>query len=614
MALTNEEKEQKALKKAEQREENKRKEVEQKELEKKREIVYKEMMKYEKLHKKEPKVAPKDSYISLQHINKIYSNRVQAVFDFSLEIKKHDFIVFVGPSGCGKSTTLRMIAGLEDITSGDLYIDGVYANDLEPKDRDISMVFQSYALYPHMTVYNNLAFGLKMRHVPRDEIDARVHRAAKILEIEQYLDRKPRALSGGQCQRVALGRAIVRNSKVFLMDEPLSNLDAKLRVQMRSEIVKLHEELGSTTIYVTHDQTEAMTMATKIVVLKDGYVQQIGTPKEIYNNPSNVFVATFIGSPAMNILPCSYKDGNIKLDNGYSIKLSEDKINKIDEFYKHEIELYKEKNKDIDKQIEDKKESLYLENSEIKKATYKLNDDRKELEDIYGKLDKQKTESLLNEVINKLNEENDYINTLNEHISNSKSFFEKREIKKELKLRLKRVEFYNSKINEFKQDLSNLDDCEYMSSIQERIVTLNDDIKEQESKLNELKNYDPFDNRPTVLDEFNDAKAKNNEKIKHIEEVLLTKSEEVLFGIRPEDIGQKGFNNNIVNESEYFENDVLIAELLGNEYYVHTMIGDNKLVAKVNANQDVKHGDKISLSFDLDKIHLFDKETKKLIW
>lgn len=611
MALT---KDEKALRKAELKEEAKRKEAEEKVLEKKREEVYKEMMKYEKAHKKEAKVAPKDSYISLQHINKIYSNRVQAVFDFSLEIKKHDFIVFVGPSGCGKSTTLRMIAGLEDITSGDLYIDGVYANELEPKDRDISMVFQSYALYPHMTVYNNLAFGLKMRHVPKDEIDARVHRAAKILEIEQYLDRKPRALSGGQCQRVALGRAIVRNSKVFLMDEPLSNLDAKLRVQMRSEIVKLHEELGSTTIYVTHDQTEAMTMATKIVVLKDGYIQQIGTPKEIYNNPSNVFVATFIGSPAMNILPCEYKDDSINLANGYSIKLSKDKANKIEEFYAHEIQLCNENNAKIDEEINKKRESLFLENKEIKNLTYALEDYKKELKEIYSKLDKEKTISLLAEVNKKLDGETLSIDDLNKQISESQSFFEKREFKKELKLRLKKVEFYKNKINEFNTDLTNLDNVEYMSSINERISVLNSQISETETKLESLKIYNPFENKEDILNEFEDRKNKNKERIEHINSIIMNKKEEVLFGIRPEDIGQFGFKNNIVNETEYFENDVLIAELLGNEYYVHTLIGEKELIAKVNANQDIKHGDLIKLSFDLDKIHLFDKETKKLIW
>lgn len=253
--------------------------------------------------------------LSLKHIDKVYDNNVQAVFDFNLDIKDKEFIVFVGPSGCGKSTTLRMIAGLEDITAGELSIDGKVVNEVEPKDRDIAMVFQSYALYPHMSVYDNMAFGLKLRKVSKAEIDQRVREAAKILEIEEYLDRKPKALSGGQRQRVALGRAIVRNAKVFLMDEPLSNLDAKLRVQMRSEIIKLHERIGATTIYVTHDQTEAMTMASRIVVMKGGYIQQIGTPKEIYNNPANMFVAGFIGSPATNFLEGRYENKGFILNN-----------------------------------------------------------------------------------------------------------------------------------------------------------------------------------------------------------------------------------------------------------------------------------------------------------
>ena len=251
--------------------------------------------------------------LSLKNVNKIYDNNVQAVFDFNLEIADKEFIVFVGPSGCGKSTTLRMIAGLEDITAGTIEIDGRVVNDVLPKDRDIAMVFQSYALYPHMTVFDNMAFGLKLRKMDKAEIRKRVEDAAKILEIEEYLDRKPAALSGGQRQRVALGRAIVRNAKVFLMDEPLSNLDAKLRVAMRSEIIKLHESLDSTTIYVTHDQTEAMTMASRIVVMKDGYIQQVGSPKEIYNNPVNMFVANFIGAPAMNFIKGRIEGGKIVL-------------------------------------------------------------------------------------------------------------------------------------------------------------------------------------------------------------------------------------------------------------------------------------------------------------
>ena len=240
--------------------------------------------------------------LSLQHINKTYPNGFQAVKDFNLEIEDKEFIIFVGPSGCGKSTTLRMIAGLEEISGGTLKIGDKVMNDVEPKDRDIAMVFQNYALYPHMTVYDNMAFGLKLRKVPKDQIDKAVREAARILELEKLLDRKPKALSGGQRQRVAMGRAIVRNPKVFLMDEPLSNLDAKLRVQMRIEISKIHQRLGATIIYVTHDQTEAMTLGTRIVVMKDGVVQQVDTPQHLYEQPGNLFVAGFMGSPQMNFL------------------------------------------------------------------------------------------------------------------------------------------------------------------------------------------------------------------------------------------------------------------------------------------------------------------------
>ena len=240
--------------------------------------------------------------VTLRHVYKVYEGSVRAVNDFDLAIKDKEFVVFVGPSGCGKSTTLRMIAGLEDITAGQLYIDGELMNEVEPKNRDIAMVFQSYALYPHMTVYDNMAFGLKLRHTPKEEIDKRVKEAAEILEISELLSRKPKALSGGQRQRVALGRTIVRQPKVFLLDEPLSNLDAKLRVSMRSEITKLHEKLGTTFIYVTHDQTEAMTMGNRIVVMKNGFIQQADTPITLFEDPCNLFVATFLGSPQMNIV------------------------------------------------------------------------------------------------------------------------------------------------------------------------------------------------------------------------------------------------------------------------------------------------------------------------
>jgi len=240
--------------------------------------------------------------VQLNNIDKIYPGGVEAVKNATITIEDKEFVVLVGPSGCGKTTTLRMIAGLEDITKGEISIDGKIVNEIPPKDRDIAMVFQNYALYPHMTVYENMAFGLKIRKMPKAEIDQRVNEAAKILEIEDLLKRKPKALSGGQRQRVAVGRAIVRHPKVFLFDEPLSNLDAKLRVQMRAEISALHNRLKSTMIYVTHDQVEAMTMGDRIVVMKDGLVQQIGSPLYLYNNPANLFVAGFIGSPPMNFL------------------------------------------------------------------------------------------------------------------------------------------------------------------------------------------------------------------------------------------------------------------------------------------------------------------------
>ena len=253
------------------------------------------------------------AYLTLKDINKIYPNGFHAVHDFNLEIERGEFIVFVGPSGCGKSTTLRMIAGLEDISKGDFLIDGVRANEKGPRERQIAMVFQSYALYPHMSVYDNLAFGLTLQGVDEDVIEERVLHTAKILGLTDYLDRKPRALSGGQRQRVAVGRAIIRKVGIFLMDEPLSNLDAKQRVTMRSEITQIHRETKATTIYVTHDQTEAMTMADRIVVMKDGYIQQVGSPYELYFNPVNLFVAGFIGEPPMNFITAKLEGGAVTI-------------------------------------------------------------------------------------------------------------------------------------------------------------------------------------------------------------------------------------------------------------------------------------------------------------
>ncbi len=596
------------------KEKEKQKEKEEAILSKERDKLYKEVTEYEKKHKKEPKIAPSDCYVALEHINKIYSNRVQAVYDFNLRIKKNEFIVFVGPSGCGKSTTLRMIAGLEDITSGDLFIDGVYANDLEPKDRNISMVFQSYALYPHMTVYNNMAFGLKMRHVPRDEIDDRVHRAAKILQIEEYLDRKPRALSGGQCQRVALGRAIVRNSKIFLMDEPLSNLDAKLRVQMRSEIVKLHEELGATTVYVTHDQTEAMTMASRIVVLKGGYIQQVGTPKEIYNKPSNIFVATFIGSPAMNIIKAKLSGNTITLQSGFEIEINNERLEALTSYYLNEIESLK---CEINKVEEDKNKAIekaLLKNKDFKELDTKINDNMKEINSLKDEIDTNKFVNKIKELeVVKQNKENDLKNATND-LNNEKSFFLKWSFKKEIKGLNKDIEGLNYDIHNLRSNLDKSNDEAFNKDINERIKTLeNENLELGEriiSKKDELL-------RTLDMNEFSsfDEKVKNlNDTITRYEVLSKKPDGDYLLGIRPEDIAQSNVNNNFVESSKTFKLKVDVAELLGNEYYVHTKVLDETLLAKVNAITDIRHNDEIELMLDISKIHLFNKDNERLIW
>ena len=327
-----------------------------------------------------------ENLVVLDHVSKVYSNGLEAVHDFSLEIKKGDFVVLVGPSGCGKSTTLRMLAGLEDITAGSLYISGKKANKAEPRARGVSMVFQSYALYPHMSVKENMTFGLDK--LDKKEIERRIHYASSILGLDEYLDRKPSALSGGQCQRVALGRAIVRESPIFLLDEPLSNLDAKLRVQMRREIIKLHEQLKNTIVYVTHDQIEAMTMASKLVIMNKGVIQQIGTPKEIYENPANSFVAAFIGSPAMNIIKANLHGDSFSLEDGEEIKLHS-KID-INGFYAKEKETIQ-------------KEKEY---SESKVKEYESTPKRKRDESVSALLqvNKKKIDDLTNE-LNRISEE-----------------------------------------------------------------------------------------------------------------------------------------------------------------------------------------------------------------
>lgn len=455
------------------------KEKEERLLAKEREINHRKMDAFEAENRKKEKIAPAGYQISLQNINKIYPNHVQAVFDFNLDIKDKEFIVFVGPSGCGKSTTLRMIAGLEDITAGDLYINGKYANDLKPIDRDVAMVFQSYALYPNMTVEENLSFGLRMRHVPRAIIDKKVQETAKLLQIDHYLDRKPAALSGGQRQRVALGRAIIRDAKVFLMDEPLSNLDAKLRVQMRSEIVKIHNNIGATTIYVTHDQTEAMTMATRIVVMKDGVIQQIGTPREIYNHPSNTFVACFIGSPAMNIIQTTYDKGTIHFRTGYTLKLSNEEVKMHDDFYKENI--------------------VRIENA-----------------------------------ISKIEKEN---------------------------------------------------------------AELKEDDKE----------------RDTILEINASNIAKLKDELAYYKEIEGSKHHDILFGIRPEDIVTTSNSVLLKKKAPEFNITADFNELLGNEYYVHSKIAEEEIIAKISANDEIHSNDDITVTFNLEHIHLFDKRTLKRI-
>ena len=542
------------------------------------------------------KVKPDDlAYTSLRHIDKIYPNGVQAVYDFNLDIKEHEFIVFVGPSGCGKSTTLRMVAGLEEITRGELWIDGNCCNNASPKDRGLAMVFQSYALYPHMSVYKNMAFPLTnqkthdyseiyrtssdvlkllknaeevnevvkgqdalgtlvtkydiskkaakevlemhldaqkelksfvkneeskqsalmneeiskakekgleinekgeylkngnnvLRAFTKEEIDERVQTAAKILQIQPYLNRKPSALSGGQRQRVAIGRAIVRHAKLFLMDEPLSNLDAKLRVKMRAEIVHLHESLGSTTIYVTHDQTEAMTMATRIVVMKAGRVQQIGTPIEIYTHPANLFVATFIGSPNMNILKGVYEDGKVTIGK-YTFALPKGYKEAHDEFYKKAIEVSKK---------------------ELVEDNEKLKEWAKMLEDKGIKAIDKKT---LNTKIAEMNA---------------------------------RIEFLNKEI-----------------------VFAN----------NALKN-------------------------KH----------EIAYGIRPENVhlyDEKTMKDN--KDVTPIDIQVEVAELLGHDYYIHTSLDDVDLVSKVPYLNPIKTGDKMRLYFHTSRCHIFDPISEKTI-
>ena len=520
-----------------------------------------EMAENQLINRRLVKTAPDGVCISFQHINKIYPNHKQAVFDFNLDIKEKEFIVFVGPSGCGKSTTLRMLAGLEDITYGDLYIDGKYANDLMPKERDVAMVFQNYALYPNMTVYDNMAFSLAARRFDKEEIDRRVRHAAEILEIADYLDVKPANLSGGQRQRVALGRAIVRNPKVFLMDEPLSNLDAKLRVQMRSEIVKLHNSVGATTVYVTHDQTEAMTMASRIVVMKDGVVQQIGTPEEIYNKPSNVFVAKFIGSPAMNVVDCVVEGDNILLPNGLEIPLNKMQKQAISDFYDSAIVEYTNKISQIEKEIADRKYELT--HPDYVKAVLDFERQRSKLSAKITRL----TDKLHRA---KQSERQETIVRLQEEIQHCREAF------------VKLTENFESvaAVGDF---------AEIVPKNYQTLLETDDYLAIYNADLENLRQG---------LEYFRNAAAGPKYMLK--------------FGIRPEEMYRDGSACSSV--SDEFVASVSVSELLGHECYVHFYMGKDDFIAKINVDKHLAVGEGVPLRMDLRYIRLFDPYSEKAIF
>ena len=513
-----------------------------------------------------------DGFVVLKNINKIYANHVQAVYDFNLSIKPKEFIVLVGPSGCGKSTTLRMIAGLEEISSGYLYIDKVVANHLESKDRNIAMVFQSYALYPNMSVYDNIAFGLKIRKLPKEEIQSRVFNAAEILDLGPYLDRKPKELSGGQMQRVALGRAIVRDAKVFLMDEPLSNLDAKLRVQTRSKIVKIHKSIGATTVYVTHDQTEAMTMADRIVVMNKGFVQQVGTPKEIYNNPKNLFVATFIGTPPMNIFSASFSSNSIKNGN--------DKIS-IPEYLSSSYKAFR-----------DEKSSFMVEMERYC--------DLKEEDEIINKL---KSNSNKEEIISRL-----------ETLSNERPLFK---------------DVYSSVIatladSSLKEKLAYRKGAKQMMEVR---YTLESVIKRlRSSTKTSFAKTNSSIAAPVKKKRFFFKKEKENvESVPSLEEMKKEfsrlssiykeniENSEAYFGIRPENIHLE--EDNFPNVSESLPSEITFFELLGSEYLVDFNLFGTSLTMKLPNTKEAYIGKKIRVCFDLYALKVFDYESgENVLW
>ena len=632
-----------------------------------------------------------DAFVSLKDINKIYPNGVQAVYDFNIDISKNDFIVLVGPSGCGKSTTLRMIAGLEDITSGYLYIDKVLSNYTSSKDRDISMVFQNYALYPQMTVFDNIAFPLRARKFRRpmeanvskaynqavdviehrkeeltearqnakdkalnfgtaveyvatklkicdgaakilckakttdvesirrtakikieeekakltskgysidkeyrltkngeiqyhyvkmsnEEIRSRVFEAAEILDLGPYLDRRPKELSGGQMQRVALGRAIVRNAKLFLMDEPLSNLDAKLRVQMRSEIVRIHEQIGATTIYVTHDQTEAMTMATKIVVMSKGWVQQIGTPGEIYRNPKNIFVATFIGSPAMNIFDAEYDNGRLVFNNGYEILLPDETISRHNSYYEAKIKDLKRmlSTPDFKKMHALKLLDKHLFGGEKAFDVSSISDD---LDEILGITADIECASEVKSAVELIRAES------------------RTDRKALLKLREPLLTF--EKIPS--SDIGTLHNAQVFSK--EEIVVDNTlyyhkpKKKKKNTKLNINLNSTDIEFVNNLYEVANGLLAKC--------ESALVGRHPIRVGVRPEDIVLNSEFEG--NKTEKFVTTANIVELLGSELLVHSEFAGSDIIAKISTNVLIKPHTDVELAFNKDKLLIFDE-------
>lgn len=506
-----------------------------------------------------------NAYLELKNINKIYPGGNQAVYNFTLKANKNEFVVFVGPSGCGKTTTLRMIAGLEEISSGELFINGKFSNFTDVQKRNIAMVFQNYALYPQLNVFDNIAYSLKIKHMPKEEIKQKVFEAAKILGLGPYLDRYPRELSGGQMQRVALGRAIVKDSDLFLLDEPLSNLDAKLRVQMRQEIVKIHKKISATTVYVTHDQIEAMTMADKIVVMNKGYIQQIDSPKNIYSNPKNLFVASFIGTPPMNIFNALYDGEQIKVGN-VNIKLSDENKMMIEKFYQDKKVIY---------------EHLY------KLAISKL------LNPIHDNLDKIFSKSKLD------------LKTIDSNIQHLLEIADLNDFDKDLQENLKKV-YQLAKENNLEN--FRLEALKLVEKCHKFILEFNNEINVIKSSQlyfkDEKVENEPKNNKMVFWKKLKEVKKENisNDKeifIKYFEK-FKGEHKEIKLGIRPEKIS--------VNKDEIciFSDTLDSVELLGNELYLYFEIEEKNYIAKILTDKLYQPEQKIELYVNEKDLYFFD--------